>query len=71
MTDRGNASNDQNDENEKKGDGHEPDVVPPDYASARQKAQDRGRWVMEAILKGAVSGTVREAWREGLEHLGF
>lgn len=68
---KGNASTDSHDENEKKGDGHDPDVVPPDLPSAQQKAQERGRWVMEAIIKGTVSGAMREAIREGLEHMGF
>lgn len=70
---KGPASHNQEDEEQKKtkGDSPEPDVVPPDYESAEQKARERGRWVMEAILKGAVSGTVRAALREGLDHLGF
>lgn len=71
MTQQGNASNNQDDDQENRRDGQEPGVVPPDYASAEQKARERGKWVMEAILKGAVSGGVRAALREGLDHLGL
>lgn len=71
MTPEGNASHNQDDEYGKKGDDQEPDVVPPDYLSAEQKARERGSWVMEAILKGAVSGVVRAAVREGFHHLGL
>lgn len=70
---KGPASHNQEDDEQKrpKGDSQEPDVVPPDLESAKQKARERGGWVMEAILKGAVSGTVREALQEGLDRLGF
>lgn len=72
MTHRGDASqNGNHEDDEKKGHDQEPDVVPLDYPSAEQKAQTRGRWVKEAILKGAASGAVRVALQEMVDRLDF
>lgn len=71
MNNRGGASNNNDGEHNRKGTSQEPDVTPLDYSSAEQKARERGGWVREAILKGVVSGTIREAMREALDHLDF
>jgi len=70
VSNKGTSSNNHNDDNDKSGDSHEPDVVPPDYASGEQKARERGRWVKEAILKGGISGAVRALIDEGFNSLG-
>lgn len=71
MSKTGNSSSTSNDDNDKKGDNHDPDVVPPDLDSAQQKARERGRWISEALVRGGVSGAVRAILQEGFDHLGF
>lgn len=65
----GTSSSNSSDNDEQNGDSHNPDAVPPDLDSAKQKARERGHWLREAIIKGGMSGAVRAILEEGMNNL--